>query len=416
MSNNESNNNNNNDGKDNTNNDDPSSNEPGEKLWQMDAEKNFSDYRVIVKRECGNETREITDTYHVHRVFLATGDRKSGYFESMVTGRFSEGCNKCVLTLQDCAAGAFPDLLDYMYELHDNSNCKFQMTSKNAAALFHLADYFQIKPLQTTVTEFIRKDLSIENMHFYCQDAAALNIPSILTAIHKLFIKKLLEITTETPILEVIPPNMLKLILFAKAFVISSEKTKHLGKLVAHYITKHNDKSMFAQIYDADCWKLIRCGIAAQLIAAEESIAPTTNGEGSGPGLKHRIYDTIASRYSEINMNDPSDPCFVFLKTQPSPTVVEIMRRGQIDLNMESLKTLSSTNHTLQLDLVEQKNENQRLQSELRRLRSVVCLRSHKTHAVSTVNLGEAMASLSMKTTPKNEDKESEVKSNEAKQ
>jgi hypothetical protein len=66
------------------------SSEPGEKLWQMDADKNFSDYRVIVKRDCSNNTCKTTDTYHVHRVFLATGDRKSGYFESMgmVTGRF----------------------------------------------------------------------------------------------------------------------------------------------------------------------------------------------------------------------------------------------------------------------------------------------------------------------------------------
>jgi hypothetical protein len=206
----------------------------------------------------------------------------------------------------------------------------------------------------------------------------------------------------------------LKAILLSEEVMASSEKTKHMGHLVAYYIAKSSDKSMFSRSSDSHCLYLIKCGLAAQLIAAEESI-PHTN---DGVGLKNRIYDTIASHYSEININDPNDPVFVFLKTQPSSEVVEIMRRGQIDLNMESLKTLSSTNHTLQLDLVQQKNENQRLQSEIRRLRSVVCLRSHKPHTdpvISTVNLGEAMASLSMTTTtPKNEDEEADAKNEES--
>ena len=76
--------------------------------------------------------------------------------------------NTSHIELENSAAAAFPIMLDFMYS---HTSVNVQATTKTAVALRHLAKSFDIPALLTTINEFIRKDMTKDNIHIYVQEA-----------------------------------------------------------------------------------------------------------------------------------------------------------------------------------------------------------------------------------------------------
>merc|ERR1719253_307464 len=105
--------------------------------WRLDKEKSFSDWTIVVSSDC----RSIDSVeYNVHRHILATGPRKSGYFESMLlsAGPFQEQrSSTSPIELPADIMSDFPSFLDYLYA--PISEAKYVITPENFAQLRYLA-------------------------------------------------------------------------------------------------------------------------------------------------------------------------------------------------------------------------------------------------------------------------------------
>lgn len=114
--------------------------------WRMDPEESLSDWTIEV---CVGG--KLYSTHHVHKVFLALGFRKSGYFQRLFRGgrHFAEGqTSRSRIDLQqEPAAKAFPVMLDFLYSLWDDASPP--ITHQNCTALHFLGEYFEIRALRT---------------------------------------------------------------------------------------------------------------------------------------------------------------------------------------------------------------------------------------------------------------------------
>jgi len=137
--------------------------------WRLDKDESFSDWTIEVHYEYelnlefmmgeqNKKGREVK-TYHVHKVTLATGPKKSGYFEALLkSGQFSESSNSTsVVELPSGITHDFDDFLDYLYA--PPSECKRLIHRYNHSPLLHLAKYFLVPRLLEDVYDFIKKDI-----------------------------------------------------------------------------------------------------------------------------------------------------------------------------------------------------------------------------------------------------------------
>lgn len=137
--------------------------------WRLDKDESFSDWTIethydwelnleFMKGEQNKKGREVK-TYHVHRNILATGPKKSGYFEALLkSGQFSESSNSTsVVELPSGITHDFDDFLDYLYA--PPSECKRLIHRYNHSSLLHLAKYFLVPRLLEDVYDFIKKDI-----------------------------------------------------------------------------------------------------------------------------------------------------------------------------------------------------------------------------------------------------------------
>ena len=137
--------------------------------WRLDKDESFSDWTIEVHYEYelnlefmvgeqNKKGREVK-TYHVHRNILATGPKKSGYFEALLkSGQFSESSNNTsVVELPMDIAHKFEIFLDYLYS--PPSECKCLINRYNHSSLLHLAKYFLVPRLSEDVYDFIKNDI-----------------------------------------------------------------------------------------------------------------------------------------------------------------------------------------------------------------------------------------------------------------
>ena len=175
--------------------------------WRSDPDANFSDWSVVVntprtfsgdtneekkeedlqvQRQTGakesnnaglaqsiSPSRLLTVEYHVHKAVIGLGPRGSQYFLNVfrMKGLRESDSSTTTLQLQPSAAKAFPVMLDYMYTNPLSRDSDVEATSDTAVALRHLANYFGVPTLHTSVNEFIDSDLNASNVHIYLKEA-----------------------------------------------------------------------------------------------------------------------------------------------------------------------------------------------------------------------------------------------------
>ena len=144
--------------------------------WRDDPERSLSDWTIVVR--C--IVTGASETFHVHKVMLAAGARPSEYFKSVFIGGASgmrEGSTKTTtLELENSAAAAFPDYLDFVY------TGVLRATSGLATALLHLAGYLRCRKLHNEVTEFMQTDLCDDNAALYLAEAERYSLEKVAAA------------------------------------------------------------------------------------------------------------------------------------------------------------------------------------------------------------------------------------------
>ena len=131
-------------------------------------EGEFSDWKIKVLTD---EEDATSTTYSIHRHMLATGPKKSGYFEALFKSEsFSEN-SECMstVTLPIDVAAQFSDFLDFMYCQPLES--EFIVTSKNWKSMKYLADYFIVPALTDDVAKVIENDMyNIDRLEGYISE------------------------------------------------------------------------------------------------------------------------------------------------------------------------------------------------------------------------------------------------------
>lgn len=213
--------------------------------WRMEPVQSFSDWTIEIKT-AGSES---VDTYHVHRNILAVGERKSGYFESVIRGKgFRESAtNKSSIDLNERLAEHFPSFLDFIY-----SSSGFKLTSDNALELRSLAQYFIAPKLQKSVNEFIKVDMyRLENLERYyvelshCDDEDA---RELVAHASRTCVQRICDIQKSSSLLFALAPDFFLHVVSALrdsrrncTRLDVDGKWKHLGVLIASYVLRHKD-------------------------------------------------------------------------------------------------------------------------------------------------------------------------------
>ena len=169
--------------------------------WRLDPTSSHSDWTIEIVTKDEEQKPKVVE-YHVHKVMLTVGPRKSGYFQKICRqdAEFHE-CTTCSsrIELEKIAADAFPVMLDYLYQ--QISQVQFQFETQSATALHFLGQYLDIHALRWDALQFIKNDLSLSKCLHYYSHACILQNKKILGVTVDHCAKQLCEINpTEHPI------------------------------------------------------------------------------------------------------------------------------------------------------------------------------------------------------------------------
>ena len=146
--------------------------------------------------------------YNVHRHMLATGPRKSGYFETMLlsSGQYQESGNSMsTIELPADVVSAFPTFLDYFYAPF--SEVKGVITQENWMQLRHLADYFLVSELSNAVSTFIESDMNnLERTEMYLKMAVEEGNEALIAHAATVCITDILHIKEDSSLVYSMPP------------------------------------------------------------------------------------------------------------------------------------------------------------------------------------------------------------------
>jgi hypothetical protein len=184
--------------------------------WAMDPHDSLSDYTIVIHRYSDENADEKTDTYHVHKVVLAVGPRKSKYFERLFKSDASyeeSRSHTSHIHLQPSAADTFPILLDYLYY----RSYYLKIDSFTAPPLHFLSDYFDVRQMRKEVVVYCQFDLSSSNCHMYYTHAQALNDLAMLRAVERFCVQQSLKVSRNTAMFRVTPAEFWVDVLHLKA-------------------------------------------------------------------------------------------------------------------------------------------------------------------------------------------------------
>lgn len=216
--------------------------------WRLDKDKSFSDWTIVVSSDNGSDD---SVEYNVHRHILATGPRKSGYFESMLlsSGQFQEqSSSTSPIELPADIASGFPSFLDYLYA--PISEAKYVITPENFAQLRHLSDYFLVPALSHSVNEFIKEDMNcLERTEEYLRMAVKEGLDELVAHAAYVCVRNIRGIKQDSTLLYSMPPAFFwHFIVYAGQLAREQFEDEHatcsafaieLNKLIFSYMEKH---------------------------------------------------------------------------------------------------------------------------------------------------------------------------------
>ena len=327
--------------------------------WREDPIESFSDWKIEIisgnDDDDGEDTIVKTETYHVHRNFLAHGFRRSEYFSRLFRSeeRFQENeTNTSRIELDRLAAQAFPHLLDYVYG--DDLTIK----AKNATALHHLGEYFEIAQLKLESLEFCEEDMCLKNLHYYYIHAQQLNDEVVMDLVTDYLRAHIHAVRLKHAIVEQSDPQLWIDVLGLNESQkrIEMDDTRCLSKIIAKMCMNQSEEALDAEAFHTLTGMLtsIHPSVALDLCELDDRYCPDSDDdEDEGPPeglslLQERCAGALSATWTEFNVSaiDPTQaekmmqrsPAFLFKLLVQSATEawVEV---GELSNQLADCKT-----------------------------------------------------------------------------
>ena len=219
--------------------------------WRLDKDESYSDWTIeIITSSDDEDADEGTSRafYHVHKNTLATGSRKSEYFDGIFSsdvGRFQESENSTskILLPPDMAV-AFPGFLDYMYAPLSEARCV--LSTDNVLQLRSLASYFIVQALTDATRDFIIADMAnLDRTEKYLKAAVEREDQELIGHAVQICASSIGGIEADSSLLLAMPPAFFLAVVMCidHAFLrlpdgisIPEEKQLQIGRLSVSYL------------------------------------------------------------------------------------------------------------------------------------------------------------------------------------
>lgn len=318
--------------------------------WRSSPEESHSDFSILVRRKDNNDgagSAGAQDVYHVHKVYLAVGDFKSSYLETLFSqrgGSFVETTRRSVtLEMANAAADAFPILLDFAY----SKGSIQEFDTHNATGLIYLSDYLGMPLLAKKTKAFIVNDMNLENSHIYYKDALELHQMQIIAQVEKkvtmnlgnMFqfqLLNLLEVITVSSVVEILSSEEI-LKEFTESYTKEdSESTfsffstpRSLSNVLSNLICSFLHLQAvsvedFDLLTNEENLPSIDVSVATKLIEFEETIKGASVAEQE-TCLKKRCWQAIRENFHKTDFESPENEVAQFLRRQPSEIAVNTL-------------------------------------------------------------------------------------------
>lgn len=180
--------------------------------WRLDKDESYSDWTIEIIASSDDEDADDGTTsafYHVHKTTLATGRRKSEYFDSIFSsevGRFQESeSSTSRISLAPDMAATFPEFLDYLYAPFYEASCV--LNTDNALQLRSLASYFIVQSLTDATRDFIIDDMTnLDRMGKYLKAALERKEEELIGHAVQICASSIGGIETDSSLLLAMPP------------------------------------------------------------------------------------------------------------------------------------------------------------------------------------------------------------------
>jgi hypothetical protein len=203
--------------------------------WRLDPDESGSDWTIAIE----SVPDGVVTEYYVHKSVLSGSLKKSDFFVSLFNLSAEmkvEDEGFSVSKVHTDAAKLIPDMLDYLYSIHDI----LKVSTETVVGLRHLSEFFGIRALSREALRFIYKDMTIENMKTYLLSASDFDDLQVRKLCAKRCAERIQDIQPYSELLAEIDPSLL-------LDILSSQKSKekcvsvHMSKLVSVFCELHYD-------------------------------------------------------------------------------------------------------------------------------------------------------------------------------
>ncbi|KAL7464350.1 hypothetical protein ACHAXS_004686 [Conticribra weissflogii] len=270
---------------------------PDEELnWRLDSYVSLSDFTIVVQRALpgplapdfdSGTTQGIdfildsdgsprTDVYHVHKVMLAVGSRRSEYLGRLIReadgtsvgwGSSSPDNHSSDITvhetiLLESAANSMGAVLDFCYY----QDRELDINLENAVALVYLAKRYKIRALQTRADAFVKNNLESSNSIHFLLDSYLYQLDDILNQAIDVTAANLADTVDFEPIYA-LPPELFRRIILSWKLQCDSEL---LSLVVYSYCGEHNrdkiDVDYFREITTPNLMPILDSKVAMMVL------------------------------------------------------------------------------------------------------------------------------------------------------
>lgn len=292
--------------------------------WRMDPEISLSDWNLLI---FNNETRQ-TEKYHVHKNVLAVGPKQSEYFVRLFQANerldFEGGTTE--IHMQNVAAKAIPQWLDYVYSLDDS----LVIDTPSATGLRYLAQFFGTRVMHKKAMLFITRDLSMDNILTYYKDTVALADDKVSEIAARHCSEHILEITEQSELLTTVDPFFFRR-LMAGPGIDSEEKQYHVSRLLGQYCSLNTnvlDEQSFQRLTEEEYLPLVDHRVALGLLEFEADFVLVNLDEEelqSVTSLQRRCIRDLAIHWQSLGDDSVRERVLGVSRKLPSVVVGELL-------------------------------------------------------------------------------------------
>jgi hypothetical protein len=295
--------------------------------WRLDPEESESDWTIVIESVPDGAISE----YHVHKCVLAEGLKKSDFFVSffnLSSEQKMDDEGRSVSKVHADAAKLIPDMLDYLYSIHDI----LKISTETAVAIRHLSQFFGIRALSTVVVSFVYEDMQIDNMKTYLMSATAFDDLQTQKLCAQRCAEHIKEINPYSDLLTEMDPSFL-LDILASPNTDRQHCSSHLSKLVSVFCDLHRDiidGGVFEELTSVEYLPVISKEAAVSLLTLEAELLDDARNESRGlTYLQKRCADALAPLIQPEDVREKAQRSRAkTLKKIPKKVLVELLSRS----------------------------------------------------------------------------------------